>query len=144
MTGTTDRDYLKTNEQLLAQNKTVTNRSHLVALCCSMDDIPVRSFRDYDDAVTFIHDNPPYPNCPANGNNCPEVENAYRIVQRDVGCVLGYDLYTFADGKLIAQDQFHWHDNPVGWQPAPGWEVDDIGEIRPIAETAAGGEGWDG
>jgi len=137
MTGTTDRGYLEGHAATLEAHKTVTTRRYLVSLSCNMDEIPVRIFDTEDDALDFIKHNPPYPNCPKNELNCPEVENAFKIGERDVGCVHGYELIDFADDRPTQRRLFWWDDEDTEWTPAEGWEVNAFSEIVNNEEKAA-------
>lgn len=140
-TGTTDRGYLTdaSNKLLLEQHAVVTPRLYVVALCCAMDNLIVKTFAHESEAVEFMRDNPPYPS-PARRTTTPDpnkeaVQNALRVYGTDVGSVYGYEMMTLHDGVPADRKLFWWEDTDCMWTPADGWYVDFAGTIQPVGET---------
>jgi hypothetical protein len=86
----------------------------LVVWCHSMDDIPVRLFATWAEALAFVQANPlPDDDNPANVHPAavlPEVK------VWGVQCTTpwGYKIAEFRDGKLVAWRGEMWEE-PVGW-----------------------------
>lgn len=121
--------------EAVVQNQ-VSKRQWLVTTESSMDELPVRLFDTLAEAKAFIRVSPPYPSHDTE-NNSPDVLNAYKLGDKDIGNVYGLTLYQFADGKPFDRTTFFWSDSDSGWAAAEGYFVKD-GPLEESHET--GGE----
>lgn len=136
MTGTTDRDYLKTNENLPAPKEgrvfaPNTRVQYLVTISAAMDGFPIKLFDTKESAIQFIKDNPPYP---WNGRdlNSEEVNNAVDVYDSDSGTVYGYELFTIVNGVPDERRLYWWGEDDCTWTPAEGWKVGDNNTIQKV------------